>query len=211
MLRFHTRALTTLTLLAVAWPAGAQAPDGLMKHDAASSGKTDVASSGFEAATKAPDAPPDEATELSLSAGGLVASGNTRSLALTTAGNFKLRRGMNQLTSALAANFARSAANRDEPLEQTAENVQGKVRYDRFLSRHVALFLGASGRHDRFQGLDLRFNLDPGVAYYFVDVDRHQLWSTPSRSRERSGNSLRSECRARAVSRCQRRRTPVVR
>jgi putative salt-induced outer membrane protein len=177
MSRSPTRNLTTLALLGVAWPAWAQAPEGLMKHDAASSGKTDVATSGFEAATKAPDEPPDDATELSLSAGGLVAAGNTRSLALTSAGNFKLRRGMNQLSSALAANFARSAPNRDEPLAATAENIQGKLRYDRFLSRHVAVFLGTSVRHDRFQGLDLRFNVDPGVAYYFVDADKHQLWT----------------------------------
>jgi putative salt-induced outer membrane protein len=40
----------------------------------------------------------------------------------------------------------------------------------------VAAFLSMSGRNDRFQGLDLRLNVDPGLAYYFIDAEKHQLW-----------------------------------
>ena len=36
--------------------------------------------------------------------------------------------------------------------------------------------MSLSGRRDRFQGLDLRLNLDPGLAYYFVQGPKHQLW-----------------------------------
>jgi putative salt-induced outer membrane protein len=40
----------------------------------------------------------------------------------------------------------------------------------------VSLFLALSGRRDRFQGLDLRLNLDPGVAYSFVTQVKQRLW-----------------------------------
>ncbi len=62
-------------------------------------------------------------------------------------------------------------------METTVENLQSKLRYDRFISERVALFLALSGRHDRFQGLDLRLNLDPGVAYYFVDEKEQRFWT----------------------------------
>jgi len=150
-------------------------PDSLVKQDPASSGSTDVATSGFEKVQKPAD--DKDATELQLSAGGLASSGNSRSIAATGAGKFRLRREENQLGAAVAANFARSAAKKDDALQTTVENFQGKVRYDRFLAGGLAVFGSASARHDKFQGLDLRLNLDPGVAYYIVDEGKQQLWT----------------------------------
>lgn len=147
-----------------------------MQHDAASSGNTDVAGEGFAA----PAVPEDEkknTTELEIAAGGLFASGNSKNLAATSSGKFKLRREANQFTSAAAVNYARAAPDNDSPMETTVENYQGKVRYDRFLGAGVAAFLSVTGRRDRFQGLDLRLNVDPGIAYYFIDEKGHQLWS----------------------------------
>jgi putative salt-induced outer membrane protein len=40
----------------------------------------------------------------------------------------------------------------------------------------VSLFLSLSGRRDRFQGLDARLNLDPGLAYYFIAEEKQRLW-----------------------------------
>jgi putative salt-induced outer membrane protein len=159
---------------AAAWaeePAG-----GIMKHDAATGGSTDVAAEGFQAATVKPPEEKD-ATELKLSAGALNSTGNARSLALTGVGKFRARRGDNQLSSALAGNYSRSAPGRGEPMETSVENVQGSTRYDRFLGQGFAVFLSGSVRSDRFQGLDLRLNLDPGLAYYFVDHEKVQLWT----------------------------------
>lgn len=161
--------------LLLAPAAQAQTQDGLMKQDAATSGATDVASSGFEA----PVAPPEEAkdtTEADISAGALLSTGNARSLSATSAGKFRLRRTVNQFSAAAAINYARSAASPDDDVETTVENYQGKLRYDRFVSGSFAVFLALSARRDRFQGLDLRLNLDPGVAYYFVDDKKQQLW-----------------------------------
>ncbi len=156
--------------------ATAQTPDGLMKQDAATTGSVDVASTGFEAPV-ADDAEAKDTTEADISAGGLLTTGNTRSLAATTAGKFRLRRQDNQFSAAAAVNYSRSAPDADTDVETTVENYQGKLRYDRFVAGNFAVFLALSARRDRFQGLDLRLNLDPGVAYYFVDEKQQQLWA----------------------------------
>ena len=151
-------------------------PESLVKSSKASSGSTDVATSGFEKATKPADEDKD-ASELQISAGGLAAAGNSRSMAATTAGTFRVRRGSNQVGAAIAANYARSASSKEAGLQTTVENFQGKVRYDRFLAGSLAVFGAVSARRDRFQGLDLRLNLDPGVEYFFIDEGKQQLWS----------------------------------
>jgi len=149
-------------------------PDSLVKSKKATEGSTDVATSGFEAAGKKPDS--KDATELEISAGGLASAGNSRSIAATTAGKFRLRRGADQVGAGVAANYAESQVTKGEGLQTTVENFQGKVRYDRFLAGSFVVFGSVSARHDRFQGLDLRINLDPGFGYYFIDEEKQQLW-----------------------------------
>jgi len=149
---------------------------GLSKAKAATSGSTDVATSTFEASTK----PPEEAndtTEAKISAGGLFTSGNAQSTSITSGANFRLRRTENQLTAAAAANYASARPQGAAESKKTVENFQAKTRYDRFVSPVLAVFGAASIRSDRFQGLDLRLNLDPGFALYVVDSKTRQLWS----------------------------------
>jgi len=167
--------LAVFSLSQASRAADAPLPDSLVKSTKASEGKTDVATSGFEKADKnKPDS--KDATELEISAGGLASAGNSRSMAATTAGKFRLRRGSDQVGAGIAANYAESAVNKGEGLQTTVENFQGKVRYDRFLAGSFAVFGSVSARHDRFQGLELRINLDPGASYYFIDEDKQQLW-----------------------------------
>jgi putative salt-induced outer membrane protein len=153
--------------------ADAPLPDSLVKSSKATEGKTEVATAGFEKTVRAES---KDATELEISAGGLASAGNSRSMAATSAGKFRLRRDSDQVSAAIAANYAESAVNKGEGLQTTVENFQGKVRYDRFLAGSFAVFGAVSARHDRFQGLDLRINLDPGFGYYFIDEDKQQLW-----------------------------------
>ena len=155
--------------------AAAPIADSLVKQSQASSGSTDVATTGFEKAEK-PAAESKDATELQISAGGLAAAGNSRSMAATSAGKFRMRRGSDQVGAALAANYAQSSPAKGEAMRTTVENLQGKIRYDRFLAGSFAVFMGASARRDRFQGLNLRLNLDPGVEYFFIDQEKQQLW-----------------------------------
>lgn len=165
-------------LLAGTAMANAQQPaKGLLTDKPATKGSTDVATEGFDKADVRKDEAVKRATELQLSAGALASSGNARLLALTGAGRFRARRDDNQLSLAVAGNRSSSSPKPNEPMQTTLSNVQGKVRYDRFLGADFALFLSLSGRNDKFQGLMLRENLDPGLAYYFLDTPAHQLWT----------------------------------
>lgn len=160
-------------------------PAGTAAKDPASTGSTDLGGSGqFAAAgTKAPDAL--DATELNLSFGGIFNTGNSRSLALTGLGKFLIRRKIHQFTAAAAGNFGRAAAAlRDDPatdgnesqIKQTVGNVQGQVRYDVFFKPRFSAFLMSTARYDKFQGLDLRLNIDPGIAMYAIQQEKHKLW-----------------------------------
>ncbi len=155
--------------------AAAQAPKGLMEQKTATSGSTDVAKGGFEKVAKPADQ--KEATELKLSAGGLLATGNSRSMAATGSGQLRLRRQLNEYSASIAGNYGRSAPTPADDMRTSVSNLQGRVRYDRFLSEHWSLFVAQSARKDRFQGLALRLNFDPGLAYYIFDEDKHRLWA----------------------------------
>ncbi len=149
---------------------------GLTDTKPATSGSTDVATNTFEAAAK-PTEKAKDTTEAKVSAGGLFTAGNAQSSAVTSGATFRLRRSENQLTAAAAANYASARPQGEPTTRTTVQNFQGKTRYDRFLSPVVAAFGSASLRNDRFQGLDLRLNLDPGFAFYAIDGKTEQLWS----------------------------------
>lgn len=149
-------------------------PEGLRKQSNASSGKTDVASAGFQGATTRSD--DTDAALVEVSGGGLVASGNSRQVALTTSGKARFRRDAHQGSAAAAINYAEAASKETEGLETSVENLQGLLRYDFFFQDRWSAFISTSARRDRFQGLELRLNIDPGVAYYLLPKPEHMLW-----------------------------------
>ena len=180
--RVRSRSLPIAVLFAIVAVGGfalpARADDvakGTEDTSQATKGSTDVTTEGFEAKAKKDDADAKDATELSVSAGGLSAAGNSKLLAVTASEKFRIRRGMNQLSILSAFNYGRSGLNGGEP-QTTVDNDQGKLRYDRFLMPHLSAFLGVQGRRDRFQGIDLRLQIDPGLAYYVIDEAKQQLW-----------------------------------
>lgn len=150
-------------------------PEGRVEAKPASSGSTEIVSDKFAGAASVAAKEETDATELTISAGTMQIGGNSRMIALTTAGRFRYRRSENQLTAAAAANYGRTA-----PVggswETSVENAQGLVRYDRFLDS-ITVFFATQARNDRFQGLDLRLQLDPGVGYYFVNKADRLLWT----------------------------------
>ena len=168
-------ALATITL-SVASSATAQAIPKGSSDDAkpVSTGKTDVTSEKFQGATRDDEKDKKDATELTLSAGGMQNGGNSRLLALTSTGRFRYRREDNQLKVVFAGNYGMTAKEHDT-WQTTVENLQGVERYDRFFGDWV-LFFASQQRHDRFQGLDLRLQLDPGVGYYFINEKAELLW-----------------------------------
>lgn len=185
MARRLSRCTASLSLLALAtllWasPAAAQTvgvPKGTAPAIAPSTkGATDVATTDtFAAATKADEKSAKDATEASLSAGGLFTSGNARTIALTAGGKLRLRRTAHQLGLGFFGNYAR-AGKKDEPVTDTVANLQGLARYDYFFADNFAFFLQGTGRHDKFQGLDFRLTVDPGVAAYLIDTKKQRAW-----------------------------------
>jgi hypothetical protein len=136
-----------------------------------------------EALVKGPTAPPPapakeeplDSTTATLSAGGMLTTGNARLFALTGSGAYETRFSDNGIGFSLLGNYGEGAPP-GEPLETSAQSVQGRVRYDRYLVDRLSLFLINTGRHDRFQGLDFRYNLDPGVKYLLVEQPATKLW-----------------------------------
>lgn len=150
-------------------------PGETIKAAPATSGSTDIAKGGYVTSTAQPsDEDPKEATTFNIAGGGLFSAGNSKTVAFTSSANFRMRRDEHQLSVAGVANYAK-AAKKGEGMETTVENYQGLLRYDYFFNDKVSLFLQSTGRYDRFQGLDLRLNIDPGVAYYFINTKLHRL------------------------------------
>ncbi len=159
---------------------------GISEQAAATTGKTDVAKEGFAKA----DAPPaddaekakksKDATELSINAGGLFSTGNAKALSLTAGSKGRIRREHHQGSMAVALNYAAAPEKKADgttgAFTETVRNVQGLVRYDYFVDDNFSIFGQGSVRHDKFQFLDLRVNLDPGVSYHFVNVKERRVW-----------------------------------
>ncbi|HEX7478327.1 MAG TPA: DUF481 domain-containing protein [Polyangiales bacterium] len=128
----------------------------------------------------AADAPkienPEDGTTASLSAGGQQATGNSRLLAGTLNSAAETRWSNNGLGGSLVGNYGRSGP-QGSKMVTTAENIQGRVRYDRYLIEQASVFLINTGRHDRFQGIQLRYNLDPGFKYLFISDTATTLWA----------------------------------
>lgn len=118
----------------------------------------------------------ENTTELSLQGGALVAGGNARTAAMTGATRFFRRMGPSEITNQNAVNYARTAADEGSAMETTVENYQFRLRYEYFFTNNVSAFLAAQARRDRFQGLNVRLGIDPGVAYYFVRNDTTRFW-----------------------------------
>lgn len=159
-------------------------PAGTVEATPATTGTTEIAGQGqFAAAAAALEAESTDATELELATGGVLSSGNAFAAAVTGQGRFRVRRDIHQGAVQVAGNYGRA----DVPLldengveigkerDTTVSNLQGQARYDVFFARRWSAFGMATLRRDRFQGLDLRLNLDPGIAFHVLAEARHRL------------------------------------
>lgn len=139
-------------------------------------GKADVTTEGkVETAKKDDPKTAKDATEWSLNAGGLLTSGNSRSVSGTFGTNFRLRRDGNQVSLIAAANYGGNTPEGGS-FTRTADNQQAKLRYDRFISGSLVGFLGFQARRDSLAGLVPRLQIDPGLGYYVVDTADTNLW-----------------------------------
>ncbi|HEX4448703.1 MAG TPA: DUF481 domain-containing protein [Polyangiaceae bacterium] len=161
---------TAVLPLAFASNASAQSATGAPPADATAL----VAAPKDNVTAPTPDKP-SSGTNISLSAGGQLATGDSRLLAMTANGALDSRWGSDGVGLSILGNYGESATPGNAIVETTA-NVQGRVRYDRYLIDQLSLFLINTGRNDRFQGLDFRYNLDPGAKYLFFNAATNALW-----------------------------------
>jgi putative salt-induced outer membrane protein YdiY len=170
--------LATFALEAPARAQSAAIPKGTAPAAApVTKGTTEIAGTGSFAAQVQEEErkTAKDATEAALNAGGLFMSGNSRTVALTAGGKLRLRRSAHQFGASFFGNYAR-AGKKDTPVVDTAANLQGLLRYDYFFADNLAVFLQATGRHDKFQGLDFRLTVDPGVAAYLIETKKQRAW-----------------------------------
>ena len=168
-------ALLTTSLLASS--AFAQA----VTVDTTTAGAPPADQKALVAAPAAAPAAPDLDTKASdsqsatVSAGGQLSTGNSKLVAGTGNAIYAIRRGQNAFGASVIGNYGESAVRPNDAV-LTTENLQGKVRYDRFLTDRFSLFGLVTARHDYFQGLDFRLNLDPGAKYIFVKTEHTAFW-----------------------------------
>lgn len=94
-------------------------------------------------------------------AGALASAGNFRGIVPAALGHARVRADEQQVSVAGIASY---------------ESAEARARYDYFFG-HVAPFAQATVRHDHFEGLDLRLNLDPGLSYFFINDKTMRLQS----------------------------------
>lgn len=158
-------------------PAGPVVPTGTGGQKPASGGTTEIEGQGKFGSPTAVDDENKDVTELGLSAGGILSTGNSRNAAGTLSSNLRVRRKVHQFGAVVLGNYGASPPSADaDRYEANVANIQGRVRYDGYISERWSLFTMVTGRRDRFQGLDFRLNVDPGVAYYIFPKKNHRLW-----------------------------------
>ncbi len=160
---------------AIAAPAAPEPPAGTASKDPASTGSTELAGQGSFGTVATRDEEAGDALEWDLSFGALWSTGNARSTAITGGTNFRLRRDRHQVSAMFLGNYGRAASGPGAEPVDTVGNLQGRARYDLFLGKHWSLFGMVTARHDPFQRLDLRLNVDPGVALYVINDQKEQL------------------------------------
>jgi len=148
----------------------ASADNGTPPADAAALVAAPAAPGAAPAIVKNPDG-----ITVAISAGGQLQTGNTSLLAGTANATLDARKGMNGYGAYFIGNYGQGAPPGSQIIE-TAENYQGRLRYDRFVIDQASFFLIGTLRHDRFQGLDLRLNVDPGFKYLFLNEPTNKLW-----------------------------------
>ncbi len=121
-------------------------------------------------------AKPLEGTTAAVSAGGLFGTGNAKILAGSVSGMVETRLGDWGAAASLVGNYGQGAP-AGKAIATNTENLQARLRGDRFVAENVAVFLLSTSRYDRFQGLDLRQNVDPGARLLLVREAAHATWA----------------------------------
>ena len=121
------------------------------------------------------EAPDENTTSWTLSAGGVLSTGNTESLQANAATDLSLIRGHHGFGLTAQYILGRAGDNFDD---ETADNLRARARYDFFFTRMDAAFLAVAVRRDPFAGLAPRVQGQIGYLRNFLkneDGD-HRAW-----------------------------------
>src|SRR5262245_2427674 len=123
-IRIGLSAVTTLAAAAI-WHGDAHAqstggspgptiPGETVKASTATKGNTDIAKGGFVTGGERKEEDPKYVNDVSIGAGGLFASGNARTVALTSVAKTRFRRDESQFSGAAAVNYGRAGKKGEE-------------------------------------------------------------------------------------------------
>lgn len=150
-------------------------PAGTVGGDPATEGNTELGGQGAFGEAAVADDEAGDTLEWDLSFGALLSTGNARSTAITGGTNFLLRRDKHQFFATFLGNYGRAAPSADAEPVDTVGNLQARTRYDYFVAKRWSLFGMLTIRHDPFQLINARLNVDPGVAYYVINQKLQKL------------------------------------
>jgi putative salt-induced outer membrane protein YdiY len=128
----------------------------------------------FDETVVAKEALKDETT-LNASAGGVWSAGNTKQITLNAGTEGRFVRGAHGIGGKAALVYG-TADTTGGGYDETAFNVNLRLRYDFYLTDYDALFGAAVYRHDRFAGLDHRAEGQVGYQRHFFREDKHRGW-----------------------------------
>ena len=122
---------------------------------------------------------PDEVLSLAISAGGVLAHGNTRSWTANAGTKLRLVRDRHGLSLDWTFAYGRADLTPNDDAvgyEDTVRNSNARLRYDFFFTEHNAVFAAVAHRWDTFAGLDTRLQGQIGYLRTFVSGGKHRLW-----------------------------------
>ncbi len=105
-----------------------------------------------------------------VSAGGSVATGNTRTKTFNSSAAFQVRSKRQRLTFEGKFNWGESNNEVDK------RNWLGSMKYDFFVTKKIYTYLQTLFEHDAFQDLDLRTTAGAGLGYQFLETERTKLF-----------------------------------
>lgn len=146
----------------------------------------------FAGRARAQDAAPPiegastDRTKFSGQLGGNWSSGNSKSFSTNFQTRVSHRRGMDELTWSGIVNYGHSTAQRVEDEHdpdapqyrfKTDSLYYTRLRYDRFVAEHHALFVGALAFRDTSSGFRARYSPYAGYQHTWIALESFELWT----------------------------------
>jgi len=120
---------------------------------------------------KAINPPPGTRWKGNVVAGGSMASGNTDSRGVNSSAMLQFRADHHRGTIRAKGNYNET----NDVID--VQNASGSLKYDYFLSKKLFNYGQVLIEHDKFQDLDLRYTVGPGLGYQFIESSSISLFA----------------------------------